>query len=303
MKTKILYLIFLLSAVGLLVQCKAKRDTGYEDDTAPSADKMEKVSPPNKEVLSKVLTKEKGEHADDIVELTPEFIKAVQQYEVLGAFSEGLAAVRKGDKWGYINTKGEVVIPTTIDAACVGRFSEGLAFVNYCDYFCLIDTEGKTVFKSNVNDGGFCRVYYECDSWWGLVDNMPYYINGKLYVREDYGNDHVYDNRGNKITDEGDKQYDEILEHQDSLQNPYQVLIDEKEGEYYWLGIKDLKGKIIIPARYGYIDDTLSNGVFLVGYYDGWYPGDGPPPAFWGFVDLKGNDTFPEDIKRRFGRR
>ena len=59
---------------------------------------------------------------EDIVELTPNFIKAIEKYDQLGLFSEGLAAAYKGEKWGYINTKGEEVIPTTIEAQCVGRF-------------------------------------------------------------------------------------------------------------------------------------------------------------------------------------
>ncbi len=33
---------------------------------------------------SQLLTKEKGEHADDIVVLTPEFIKAIQGYDEIG---------------------------------------------------------------------------------------------------------------------------------------------------------------------------------------------------------------------------
>ena len=72
----------------------------------------------------------KGESDKDVlVELTPEFIKAIEKYDQLGIFSEGYAAVRKGNKWGYINTKGEEVIPVNIEAYCVGRFSEGKAFV------------------------------------------------------------------------------------------------------------------------------------------------------------------------------
>lgn len=92
-------------------------------------------------------------NAEDIVELTPDFIKAIEKYDQLGLFSEGLAAAYKGEKWGNINTKGEEVIPTTIEAQCVGRFSEGLAFVLTYDGFNVIDKEGKIVFKGT-------RYYY-----------------------------------------------------------------------------------------------------------------------------------------------
>ena len=80
-------------------------------------------------------------------------IKAIEKYDQLGMFSEGYAAVLKNGKWGYINTKGEEVIPAAINATCVGRFSEGLAFVLGEDYsdFRIINTEGKTVFKGNCD--------------------------------------------------------------------------------------------------------------------------------------------------------
>ncbi|HAS42177.1 MAG TPA: hypothetical protein DCS93_16995 [Microscillaceae bacterium] len=50
------------------------------------------------------------------------------QYELISDFSEGLAAVKIGGKWGYINPKGKLVIPAKYTAAA--SFSEGLAAVN-----------------------------------------------------------------------------------------------------------------------------------------------------------------------------
>ena len=49
------------------------------------------------------------------------------QYEAAKLFSEGLAAVRQGGKWGYIATDGETAIPFAYDFAC--PFSEGKAVV------------------------------------------------------------------------------------------------------------------------------------------------------------------------------
>lgn len=49
------------------------------------------------------------------------------QYEDVKLFSEGLAAVRQEEKWGYINTAGEETIPFDYDFAC--PFSEGKAVV------------------------------------------------------------------------------------------------------------------------------------------------------------------------------
>ena len=50
-----------------------------------------------------------------------------KQFEEVSKFSEGLAPIKQNGKWGYINTKGEVVIPCIYDAAW--PFSEGLATV------------------------------------------------------------------------------------------------------------------------------------------------------------------------------
>lgn len=49
------------------------------------------------------------------------------QYEDAQTFSEGLAAVKQGGKWGFIDETGKVVIPFQYDY--VGRFSEGRALV------------------------------------------------------------------------------------------------------------------------------------------------------------------------------
>ncbi|ROT08975.1 hypothetical protein EEL49_05650 [Muribaculaceae bacterium Isolate-104 (HZI)] len=64
------------------------------------------------------------------LKITPELTKALQRYDQIDAFSEGMAAVRRDGKWGYINLKGEEVIPCQFsDAFPPGQFSEGLACV------------------------------------------------------------------------------------------------------------------------------------------------------------------------------
>lgn len=49
------------------------------------------------------------------------------KYDEIGNFSEDFAYVRLNDQWGFINTKGEEVIPLKYDNA--GDFKEGLALV------------------------------------------------------------------------------------------------------------------------------------------------------------------------------
>ena len=64
------------------------------------------------------------------LKISPELTKALQRYDQIDAFSEGMAAVRRDGKWGYINLKGEEVIPCQFsDEFPVGQFSDGLACV------------------------------------------------------------------------------------------------------------------------------------------------------------------------------
>lgn len=64
------------------------------------------------------------------LKIAPELSKALQRYDQIDAFSEGLAAVRRDGKWGYINLKGEEVIPCQFsDDFPPGQFSEGFACV------------------------------------------------------------------------------------------------------------------------------------------------------------------------------
>lgn len=86
--------------------------------------------------------------ATNTLKITPEFAEAIQKYDQIDAFSEGMAAVRKDGKWGYINLKGEEVIPCQFsDAFPPGQFSEGLA--------CVVDERSDADKKLWNNRVGF----------------------------------------------------------------------------------------------------------------------------------------------------
>ena len=70
-----------------------------------------------------------SEMDENLVQLTPEFIEAIQKYDRLSLFSEGYAAVCKNGKWGYIDKTGQEVIPCKYDWA--NPFHEGLASVRF----------------------------------------------------------------------------------------------------------------------------------------------------------------------------
>ncbi|MFB8790419.1 MAG: S-layer homology domain-containing protein [Potamolinea sp.] len=67
-------------------------------------------------------------------------IFAIQpQFEQADAFSEGLARVKIGEKWGYIDNKGNLVIQPQVDEA--NSFSEGVALVRVSQNLGIKSTE------------------------------------------------------------------------------------------------------------------------------------------------------------------
>ena len=64
-------------------------------------------------------------------------------YTPVGDFSNGLACVCKDEKYGYINTKGKIVIYFKLDFADL--FSEGVALVNKDGKKQFINKNGETV--------------------------------------------------------------------------------------------------------------------------------------------------------------
>lgn len=66
-----------------------------------------------------------------------------QQYEMVDEFREGLARVKKNNKYGYVNQNGILVIPLSFDF--VGDFSEGYAGVELNEKYGYIDKTGNIV--------------------------------------------------------------------------------------------------------------------------------------------------------------
>ena len=67
------------------------------------------------------------------------------QFDAVAPFSEGLAAVLVGDKWGFINKSGRTAIAPTLNLF-FKRFSEGLLCVHFTEKLDgYLDTSGRTV--------------------------------------------------------------------------------------------------------------------------------------------------------------
>lgn len=81
------------------------------------------------------------------------------EYEVISPFSEGVAAIKKNGKWGYINEKGNVFVNPEYENA--SDFSNGVGVVTASDktVVAIIDLNG-TIVKPNGNfkvDNRFAR--------------------------------------------------------------------------------------------------------------------------------------------------
>jgi len=88
----------------------------------------------------------------------------VPVYCSASGFSEGLAAVKKGGKWGYINVNNKAVIDFQFDYA--RSFKQGRAIVQKGDFYGVIDKKGKFVIPPHYYD----LIAYE-------LEGRQYYIS------------------------------------------------------------------------------------------------------------------------------
>jgi hypothetical protein len=92
------------------------------------------------------------------------------QYADAREFSEGLAAVKSNDLWGYIDPTGRVAVSFDYKVPEVGLFSEGLAFVG--DRFIDVGGNpafgGRTFEQASFFSEGLAAV--QTNGQWGFID-------------------------------------------------------------------------------------------------------------------------------------
>ncbi|ADQ41578.1 KWG repeat protein [Caldicellulosiruptor acetigenus I77R1B] len=104
------------------------------------------------------------------------------QFDEVDNFSEGLAAVCKKDKWGFIDKNGKLVIDFKFDE--VGRFSEGLAAVCVNNKWGFINRTGNIVIRPQFDEvsdfyGGLAAVCK--DNKWGFIN-----VKGNFVIKNQY---------------------------------------------------------------------------------------------------------------------
>ncbi|MHC5054768.1 MAG: WG repeat-containing protein [Planctomycetota bacterium] len=114
-------------------------------------------------------------------------------YFCSGSFSEGLASVQVGQKWGLIDKTGRIAVEPRFDGAY--EFSEGLArvYLRGKRQYGYIDKTGRYVIEPRFAEAGdfhegLARVrlektvpYYGMDDRWGYIDRT-----GKLVIEARY---------------------------------------------------------------------------------------------------------------------
>lgn len=193
-----------------------------------------------------------------------------------GSFSEGLCAVSiDGDKWGFIDKTGELVIPCIYDKPedlSKAKFKNGYCLCKKNDDFVLIDKYGKeTIFDDcdeaeYLSDEGFVSItnfsgkglfdvhgieIIPCN--YSSIDEFYFY---KDIIRIDTS---YFDRNGNKIEFEYEPDYGNFV-----LQSN---LIKVQNDDLY--GFCNEKGKCIIPCIYKDASD-FSEGFAFVKNDFGW---------------------------------
>ncbi|MDR1565208.1 MAG: WG repeat-containing protein [Oscillospiraceae bacterium] len=124
-------------------------------------------------------------NADDLygyIDATGKDVIAPQFYNA-GSFVNGIAAVAKNDKWGFINKKGEFIIEPTY-ANVASSFAEGFCRVEIDNKWGFIDTTGKLITElkfevaANFKNGAAAvRINDKC----GFINQKGEYIAEPQY--------------------------------------------------------------------------------------------------------------------------
>jgi hypothetical protein len=225
--------------------------------------------------------------------------QALAKYDKFESFSEGLAAVAKDGKYGYINKSGEEVVPCIY--AGVSSFSDGFAIVRNNRKVGVIDKSGKEILPCDYdNVYRWEETFYE-----QLRGNIAIVDEKGIIVPAGYDYVIQVKNADDLIAVGIDKNgYERVWGFMDratkkeiipciyEIQNNdnwgYQCSFSEgliSVGKNFKYGLIDKTGKQVMPFRYVKIDD-FSEGLALVWTAaEEWYR--------MGYIDKTGKEIIP----------
>ena len=99
------------------------------------------------------------------------------EFDGVGSFNEGFAAVKKDGKYGYINTKGEQIVECKFDSAW--SFNKGFVAVQKDGKFGYINTKGEQIVECKFDNTmgfkeGFASV--KKDRKWGYINTKGCFV-------------------------------------------------------------------------------------------------------------------------------
>ena len=187
------------------------------------------------------------------------------QFENAHEFAaNGLALVQKNsnDKYGYIDAKGQVVIPLQFEDA--GDFAaNGLAYVMRDRKYGYIDAKGQVVialqfeYAGSFAANGLARV--KQDSKWIYIDARGQVVKGVLLAANGLG-PAMQDRKYGYIDAKG--QVVIPLQFEDAGDFAANGLAPVKQDSKW--GYIDAKGQMVIPLQFVYANDFGANGLAFV---------------------------------------
>lgn len=196
-------------------------------------------------------------NSDGITEdgiITNAFIKNIQRYKELGSFHDGLARIGRNGKYGYMNIKGEEVIPCSYTDA--DDFSNGVARVRVDGKTKYIDVNGNDVPSPNTQSSGATNLQSSNEFTIKVVNGKYGYADtsGKIVIPCKYDGAKPFRNSYAAV-----EKYEYI--------NGAPVMSDEYDPRW---GVIDESGNVIIPFKYNFYYDAendiplFSEGVAIV---------------------------------------
>ncbi len=178
--------------------------------------------------------------------------------------------VKKGNKWGLVNEKGEYSLAPTYDA--IGKFDEfGYAKIQVKENVGLIDTKGNIAVEAiyqdvkmidsslfSVQKNGEWTIVNDKNQTilteaFNLIENIENTDYYKYYWKGKVG---LFSKQGQLITK---AIYDDISS---SKFDRFKIeTIDEKGKSKY--GLMNLKGELILPIKYNNIEQEFQNFIFI----------------------------------------